>query len=70
MKMIKAEDAKHSLGIKIQTNKYRIKKPIMQNTHTGKDLEDIVGKSVKPIAQSRAHQIKQPGFTRLSHQWR
>lgn len=24
----------------------------MQNIHPGKDLEDIVGKSVKPIAQS------------------
>lgn len=48
--MIKAEDAKHSQGIKIQTNKYRIKKPIMQNIHLGKDLEDIVGKSAKPGA--------------------
>lgn len=53
--MIKAEDTKHSLRIKIQTNKYRIKKPIMQNIDPGKDLEDIVGKSVKPTAQSRAH---------------
>lgn len=48
--MIKAEDAKCSSGIKIQTNKYRIKEPIMQNIHPGRDLEDIVGKSAKPSA--------------------
>lgn len=50
--MIKAEDAKSSSGIKTQTNKYRIKEPIMQNIHPEKDLEDIVGKSAKPSAQS------------------
>lgn len=48
--MIKAENAKCSSGRKIQTNKYRIKEPIMQNMHPEKDLEDIVGKSTKPSA--------------------
>ena len=41
--MIKAEDAKHGSGIKIQTTKYRIKEPIMQNIHPGKDLRIVWG---------------------------
>lgn len=53
MWVIKAEDAKCSSGTKIQTRKYRIKEPIMQNIHPEKDLEDIVGKSAKPSSQSR-----------------
>lgn len=65
--MIKAEDAKCSSGMKIQTNKYRIKEPIMQNIYPERDLEDIVGKSAKPSAQSTLHYKKQPGFTRLYH---
>lgn len=48
--MIKAGDAKCSSGTKIQTEKHRIKEPIMQNIHPEKDLEDIVGKSAKPSA--------------------
>lgn len=48
MRVIKAEDAKCSSGTKIQTNKYRIKEPIMQNVHPERDLEGIVGKSAKP----------------------
>jgi hypothetical protein len=50
--VIKAEDAKCNSSIKIQTNKYRIKEPIMQNIHPGKDLEDTVGKFAKPSAYS------------------
>ena len=50
MRVIKAEDAEHCSGIKIQTNKYGIKEPITQNIHPEKDLEDIVGKSAKPSA--------------------
>lgn len=45
--MIKAEGTKCSSGIETQTNKYRIKEPIMQNIHPEKDLKDIVGKSAK-----------------------
>lgn len=48
--MIKGENTKSSSGIKIQTNKYRIKKPIMQNIYPEKNLEDKVGKSEKPSA--------------------
>lgn len=43
MWVIKAEDAKHGSGIKIQTTKYRIKEPIMQNIHPGKDLRILWG---------------------------
>lgn len=48
MWVIKAGDAKCSSGREIQTNKYRIKEPIMQNIHPERDLKDTVGKSAKP----------------------
>lgn len=41
MWVIKAEDAKCSSGREIQTNKYGLKEPIMQNMHPERDLKDL-----------------------------
>lgn len=66
--MIKAEDAKCSSGREIQTNKYRLKEPIMQNIHPERDLQDTVGKSAKPSAQSTTVLEKASRFIGLAHQ--